>query len=949
MIPFSPDETGVGVEEYKADSTLQPKTILQKPSQTMGQSSSKEVVIFLSDVQSTINNLVDKANRAESELLKVTQEQVDEIVRSMALAGVDEHMALARMAVEETKMGVYEDKVTKNLFATEYVYHDIKYEKTVGIIKDREEEGFAEVAEPVGVIAGITPVTNPTSTTMFKCLIAIKTRNPIIFAFHPKAQNSSVAAAQIMYQAALAHGAPVDCISWIPEPSLDATQALMRHQGVSLILATGGSGLVQEAYTSGRPALGVGPGNVPAYIEKSANLRRAVADIVVSKTFDNGTVCASEQAVIVDAQVYDQVKSTFQELGGYFLTKEETSWLAQYAINEEKQSVNPAIVGQPATKIAADAGICVPDDTTVLIAEVEGVGPEHPLTREKLSPILAFLKAESSEQGICLCEQMTQFEGLGHSAVIHSDNQEVIREFTKRVQAGRLLVNTPSVHGAIGEIYNANTPSLTLGCGSMGGNSTTDNVSIHNLLNIKRIARRQTRMKWFRLPERTYFEAGSLEYLAKLYDRKKAVIVTDETMIKLGYVDRAIRHLARNNTDIRVFSDVEPDPSVDTVMKGTRLMQEFQPDLIIALGGGSPMDAAKAMWLFYEYPDTDFEALRLRFADIRKRTYKYPKLGTKATLIAVPTTSGTGSEVTSFAVITDKKRGVKYPLADYELQPDVAIIDPTLVETLPPGATADTGVDTLVHAIEAYVSVLASDYTDAMAMKAIELVMKWLPEVYRNPANFKAREKMHNAATIAGMAFTNAFLGINHSLAHVLGAHFHIPHGRANAILMPHVIRFNAARPRKLTAYPQYEYPEADQNYAEIAKHLGLPASTASDGVTSLIKAVSELTQQLDLPTTIAAAGVEESRFLSAVEDMAYEAFADQTTTTNPRAPLVEELKEIYLQAYYGSDQWRTKRQLGDVRSAPRQASDQVDIAIANLTEEQLASQFLGSNGVNRT
>lgn len=892
----------------------------------------RKVATVVADVQSMIDDLVRKAKAAEQEFLRFNQEQVDRIVRAMALAGVDKHMELARMAVEETQMGVYEDKVTKNLFATEYVYHDIKHKKTVGIIRDKEEEGFAEVAEPVGIIAGITPVTNPTSTTMFKSLIAMKTRNPIIFAFHPKAQKCSAAAAQVMYEAALKAGAPEHCISWIPEPSLEATQALMRHPGVSLILATGGSGLVQAAYTSGRPALGVGPGNVPAYIEKTANLRRAVADIVVSKTFDNGTVCASEQAVIVDQEVAEEVKRLFKELGGYFLNEEEKRRLEAVVIDPESKTLNPKIVGQPAAKIAAMAGISVPEGTTVLIAEVEGVGPEYPLTREKLSPILAFLVAESPEHGICLCQQMTQFDGLGHTAVIHSEDQEIIREFTKRVQAGRLLVNTPSVHGAIGEIYNANTPSLTLGCGSMGGNSTTDNISVHNLINIKRVARRKDRMKWFRLPERIYFERGSLEYLSKLYGRKRAVIVTDETMVSLGFVTRAIGFLEKIGIDTRVFSDVEPDPSVETVMKGVRLMHEFQPDLIVALGGGSPIDAAKGMWLFYEYPETDFQALQLRFSDIRKRTYKYPKLGVKATFVAIPTTSGTGSEVTAFAVITDKKRGIKYPLADYELQPDVAIVDPSLVESLPPAATADTEIDALVHALEAYVSVLASDFTDALALKAIELVMRWLPEAYRNPSNSKAREKMHIAATMAGMAFTNAFLGINHSLAHVLGAHFHIPHGRANAILMPYVIRYNASRPTKLAAYPQYEYPEADQDYATIARHLGLPAATAEEGVNSLIKAVVELTRSLDLPATIAEAGVEESRFLAEVKDMAYEAFADQTTTTNPRAPLVSELEDIYMQAYYGAENWKIRE---NPRSAPRQASNQVDAAVYNLVDKR--------------
>lgn len=895
----------------------------------------------MSDVQIMVNKLVSKANEAEKELLKLNQEQVNTIVRAMALAGVNQHMYLARLAVEDTGMGIYEDKVTKNLFATEYVYHNIKYERTVGVIRDREEEGFAEVAEPVGVIAGITPVTNPTSTVMFKSLISLKTRNPIVFAFHPRAQKCSAAAAQVMYEAAVKHGAPENCISWIPEPSIEATQALMQHDGVSLILATGGAGMVEAAYKSGRPALGVGPGNVPAYIEKTANLRRAVADIIVSKTFDNGVVCASEQAVIVDREVASQVRRLFEELGGYFLNQEEQNRLEAYLIDPETKSINPEAVGQSATTIAARAGISVPSDTTLLIAEVAGVGPDYPLTREKLSPVIAFLEAENTMQGICLCEQMTQFGGLGHSAVIHSEDKEVIREFIKRVQAGRLLVNTPSVHGAIGELYNANTPSLTLGCGSMGGNSTTDNISVHNLLNIKRVARRRRRMKWFRLPERIYFEPGSLQYLSKLYDRKRAVIVTDETMVKLGHVERAIRQLEKNNVDIRVFAEVEPDPSVDTVMKGTRLMHDFQPDLIVALGGGSPMDAAKAMWLFYEYPDTEFEALRLRFADIRKRTYKYPKLGVKATFVAVPTTSGTGSEVTAFAVITDKKRGIKYPLADYELQPDVAISDPSLVETLPPAATADTGIDALVHAIEAYVSVLASDYTDAMAMKAIELIMQWLPEAYRNPSNFTAREKMHNAATIAGMAFTNAFLGINHSLAHVLGAHFHIPHGRANAILLPHVIRYNASRASKLAAYPQYEYPTADEHYAAISRHLGLPSSTTEEGVNSLVKAVRGLIRNLDIPLTIAAAGIDENRFLAEVDDMAYEAFADQTTTSNPRAPLVSELRDIYLQAYYGSDRPHTGK---DTRSAPKQVSDEVDAAVTNLANKLLRPQFIDPN-----
>jgi acetaldehyde dehydrogenase/alcohol dehydrogenase len=849
-------------------------------------------------VLAMVDKIVLNAKQAERDFLQYSQAEIDHIVKAMALAGVDKHMELARLAVEDTKMGVYEDKVTKNLFATEYVYHSIKYEKTVGLINTEEEGGFAEVAEPVGVIAGITPVTNPTSTTMFKSLIAVKTRNPIVFAFHPKAQKSSAEAARVMYQAAIKAGAPENCITWIPEPSVEATRYLMRHPAISLVLATGGAAMVEAAYSSGRPALGVGPGNVPAYIEKTANLRRAVADIIVSKTFDNGVICASEQAVIVDQEIYQQVKDLFRQLGGYFLNPVETKVLEELVIDREQKMINPRVVGQRATVIAKMAGIHVPDNTQLLIAEVEGVGEDYPLTREKLSPIIAFLKARDTEHGICLSEQMTEFGGLGHSAVIHSEDQEVIRQFAKRVQAGRLIVNSPSVHGAIGEIYNRMTPSLTLGCGSMGGNSTTDNISVRHLINIKRVSQRKVRMKWFRVPERIYFEAGSIQYLSKLYNHKRAVIVTDKTMVQLGLVEKVMRQLEKINIDAKVFLDVEPDPSVETVKKGARMMADFGPDLIIALGGGSPMDAAKGMWLFYEYPETNFEDLRLKFADIRKRTYKYPKLGLKATMVAIPTTSGTGSEVTAFAVITDKERGIKYPLADYELTPDIAILDPDLVKTMPPSLTADTGFDALVHAVEAYVSVLASDFTDAMALKATELIFQWLPVVYKEPDHMQAREKMHNAATMAGMAFTNAFLGINHSLAHVLGAKFHLSHGRANAILMPYVIKYNASMPTKLIAYPKYEFPEADRRYMELARYLGLPAGSVAEGVESLIQAVINLRKELNLPATLEEAGIKAEELEGVVKEMAYKAFADQTTTSNPRMPLVEELEMIYRLAY---------------------------------------------------
>ncbi|HOP75052.1 MAG TPA: bifunctional acetaldehyde-CoA/alcohol dehydrogenase [Bacillota bacterium] len=850
-----------------------------------------------SELEKMIDSLVKKANQAQTRMMALNQEQVDAIVKAMALAGIEKHMELARMAYEETQMGVYEDKVTKNLFATEYVYHDIKYEKTVGVIEENWEEGYMKVAEPIGVIAGVTPVTNPTSTTMFKCLISMKTRNPIIFSFHPKAIKCSIAAAKIMRDAAIAAGAPENCISWVEEPSVEATNLLMKHPGVSLILATGGAGMVGAAYSSGKPALGVGPGNVPAYIEKTANLRRAVADLILSKTFDNGMICASEQAVIIDRDVADQVKAIMEEYGCYFLKPQEIAALSKLAIDEKRCAMSPAVVGQPATKIAELAGIQVPPDTKILVAELEGVGPEYPLSREKLSPILACYIVSDYREGIRRCEEMTEFGGLGHSAVIHSEDQHVIDEFARQVRTGRLLVNSPSAHGAIGDLYNSNTPSLTLGCGSMGGNSTTDNVSVTNLINIKRVAIRKDRMKWFKIPQKIYFEYGSLQYLSKMKG-KKAFIVTDPFMVKLGFVDKVIYQLEKVPLEYEIFSDVEPDPSVDTVMAGCQEMNRFQPDIIIALGGGSAIDAAKGMWLFYENPETEFETLRLKFADIRKRAFKFPQLGKRATFVAIPTTSGTGSEVTAFAVITDKKKNIKYPLADYELTPDIAIIDPELVLTVPPSVTADTGMDVLTHAIEAYVSVMASDYTDALAEKAIKIVFEYLPKAYKNGQDKVAREKMHNASCIAGMAFTNAFLGLNHSMAHILGGKFHIPHGRANAILLPHVIHYNAQKPTKFAAFPQYEYPIAGERYAEIARFLGLPANTPEEGVASLIKAIRELMAQLDIPMTLADAGVDRERFERELREMSDIAFNDQCTGTNPRMPLVAEIEKIYCEAY---------------------------------------------------
>lgn len=856
-----------------------------------------------------INTLVEKARSAADRFLKFDQEQVDAIVKAMALAGLDRHMELAGMAVEETGRGIYEDKITKNMFATESVYHSIKYHKTVGIIHEDEEEDYMEVAEPVGIIAGITPVTNPTSTTMFKSLITMKTRNPIIFGFHPGAYRCSSAAAEVMRKAAVAAGAPDNCISWIEHPSIEATTYLMSHPGVATILATGGASMVRAAYTTGKPALGVGPGNVPCYVEKTADIVRAVTDIILSKTFDNGMICASEQAVIIDSEIAGQVMGLMEEYGCYFLKPDETKALESMATCKNSCSLNADIVGRSAVTIAEMAGIKAPAGAKILIARLEGVGPEYPLSREKLSPILACFVVNDYREGIKRAEEMVEFGGLGHSAVIHSKNEEIIREFSQRIRVGRIIVNAPATHGAIGELYNTNMPSLTLGCGSMGHNSTTSNVSAMNLINVKRVARRRVKMQWFKVPERIYFESGSIQYLAKMPHINRAVVVCDPAMIELGYMDKIMYHLHKRNghAATEVFSEVEPDPSFETVIKGYHLMKQFRPDTIIALGGGSAIDAGKAMWLFYEHPEVEFEFLKLKFMDIRKRTYKYPKTGRKARFVAIPTTSGTGSEVTAFAVISDKGADIKYPLADYELTPDVAIIDVDFVMSVPPSVTADTGMDVLAHAVESYVSVMASDYTDALALKAAQLVFRYLPRAFSDGTDLEAREKMHNASCIAGMAFTNAFLGINHSLAHKLGGEFHIPHGRANAVLLPHVIRYNAKLPSKFASWPKYEHFVAPEKYRQIAAHLGLRAGTAAEGVEDLIAAVRTLCAGLSIPATIAGCGVDERDFLAKVPLLAEKAFEDQCTISNPRMPLISELQDILLHAYYGEERYKTE------------------------------------------
>lgn len=853
--------------------------------------------------EKAVNALVQRAQAALEAFLKIdTQEQVDAIVHAMAIAGLDAHEKLARMAVEETGRGVFEDKVIKNMFATEYIWHNIKAQKTVGILAENDMEGSVEVAEPVGVIAGVTPTTNPTSTTLFKCLIAVKSRNPIIFGFHPSAQQCSAQAARIVRDAAIAAGAPENCIQWIEEPSVEATGLLMNHPGVATVLATGGAGMVRAAYSTGKPALGVGAGNVPCYIEKTADLHQACTDLMMSKTFDNGMICASEQAVIVDEEIAKPFEQFMKDNGCVFLNKAETEKLTAYLFPAAGKGVNSVAVGKSAHWIAQQAGLSVPRDTKILVAPLPQPSTRYPLSLEKLSPVLAYFTCKTTQQGFDYANKMLELGGLGHSAVIHTGSDELAEAYGIAMRVGRIIVNSPSSQGAIGDIYNTNTPSLTLGCGSYGHNSVSSNVSTVNLINIKTVAKRRVNMQWFKVPPKIYFENGSIQYLEKMPDISRAFIVTDPVMVELGNVDKVLYYLRRRGQycHSEIYADVEPDPSVECIMKGVAAMDAFKPDVIIALGGGSAIDAAKGMWLFYEHPDTSFDGLKQRFLDIRKRAFHFPRLGARTQFVAIPTTSGTGSEVTSFSVITDKENGnVKYPLADYELTPDVAIIDPQFTDTMPKSIVADTGLDVLTHAIEAYVSSMASDYTDGLAEKAVEMVFEYLPQSYAR-GDALSREKMHNASAIAGMAFTNAFLGLNHSMAHKLGGEYHIPHGRANAILLPYVIAYNAQKPTKFAAFPKYSEYVADTRYAKLARKLGLPAKTTQQGVASLIGGIQKLLADTERPTSIKACGVDEKTFLAGVEELSYKAFEDQCTTANPRYPLVAEIMEIYKKAYYG-------------------------------------------------
>jgi len=849
--------------------------------------------------------LIARVKTAQRTYATFSQEQVDRIFKKAALAANAARIPLAKLAVTETGMGTIEDKVIKNHFASEFIYNKYKADKTCGIIEEDKTFGIQRIAEPVGILAGIVPTTNPTSTAIFKALIALKTRNGIIFSPHPRAKDCTIEAARVILDAAVAAGAPPDIIGWIDGPTVPLSQQLMQHPDVNLILATGGPGMVRAAYSSGHPSLGVGAGNTPALIDETAHLKMAVSSIILSKTFDNGMICASEQSVVVVDAVYEQVKQEFRDRGAYFLNPEEKTRMGAQILVDGR--LNPNIVGQSVDKIAAMADIQLPPGTRLIVGEASVVGPEEPFSYEKLSPVLAMYRAADFNQAVELSESLVMFAGRGHTAVLYTspDNRDRIKQFEDQVQTARVLINTPSSQGAIGDIYNFRLdPSLTLGCGTWGGNSISENVEPRHLLNIKTVAERRENMLWFRIPPKIYFKYGSLPVaLRELAGRDRALIITDKPLYDLGITAELESVLEDIGVKYDTFYDVEPDPSLGTVHRIVEQMRSFNPDVIIAIGGGSPMDAAKIAWLLYEHPDIEFEGLSMRFMDIRKRVYQLPPLGQKAILVAIPTTSGTGSEVTPFAVVTDERTGIKYPLADYALTPTMAICDPQLVLHMPKALTAFGGIDALTHALEAYVSVLASEFTNGEALEAIRLIFKYLPAAYeQGAADPKAREKMHYAATMAGMAFANGFLGICHSIAHQIGGAFHIPHGLANALMISHVIRYNATdAPFKQAAFPQYKYPNAKWRYARIADYLALGGDTEDEKIDRLIGAIEDLKRRVGIPGSIReATAVSETEFLAKLDEVADRAFDDQCTVSNPRYPMISELRDLLLKAYRG-------------------------------------------------
>lgn len=860
--------------------------------------------------------IVDSVENLEKKLAQVrvaqrkfsvyTQEQVDKIFFAAASAANKLRIPLAKMAVEETGMGVVEDKVIKNNYAAEYIYNAYKNTKTCGVIEEDTAYGIKKIAEPIGVIGAVIPTTNPTSTAIFKTLIALKTRNGIIISPHPRAKKATIEAARIVLEAAVNAGAPENIIGWIDTPSLDMTNLLMKESDI--ILATGGPGMVKAAYSSGKPALGVGAGNTPAIIDESADIVLAVSSIVHSKTFDNGMICASEQSVIVHKNIYDKVKKEFADRGCYFLKKDETEKVRKTIIING--ALNAKIVGQTAHTIASLAGVNVPENTKVLIGEVTSVELSEEFAHEKLSPVLAMYKAKDIQDAFSKAEQLIADGGYGHTSSIYLNavtEKDKLNEFAARMKTCRILVNTPSSHGGIGDLYNFKlAPSLTLGCGSWGGNSVSENVGVKHLLNIKTVAERRENMLWFRAPEKVYTKKGclpvALDELKNVMGKKKAFIVTDSFLYRNGYTKAITDKLDEMGIIYTTFFDVAPDPTLHCAKEGAKQMSAFEPDCIIALGGGSAMDAAKIMWVLYEHPEVDFMDMAMRFIDIRKRVYTFPKMGERAYFIAIPTSAGTGSEVTPFAVITDEKTGVKYPLADYELLPDMAIIDTDLHMSAPKGLTAASGIDAVSHALEAYASMMATDYTDGLALKALKIIFEYLPRAYENGQNdAEAREKMANAATMAGMAFANAFLGVCHSMAHKLGAFHHLPHGVANALMLEEVLRFNASEnPTKMGTFSQYDHPHTLERYAEVADYLGLGGKSNAEKLENLINALNELKERVGIKKTIKDYDIDESDFLARLDDMTEQAFDDQCTGANPRYPLMSEINQMYLNAYYG-------------------------------------------------